>query len=73
MTVAGLYNDSRVCLRKRIRRTWLFICYGKCLGLGYKQIIRESKSKIFTAINYSFGLLLYWYWKSKYHDTQNRL
>lgn len=60
------YFDRRVCLKQRIKNTWLYVCYGKFADWRFGRIVRESGQTVMTCCNYLFGLMLYWYWKRKY-------
>lgn len=60
------YFNKRVCLRQRIKNTWLYICYGKFAGWKVERIIRESGQGFLSILNYPFGLALYEVWKRKY-------
>ena len=58
--------DKHFPLRERIKRAWLFVCYGKFAGLAYWEIIDRSNAKILISCNYIFGVLLYFFWKKRY-------
>lgn len=53
-------------LRERIKRAWLFVCYGKFAGLSYREIIERSGYPCLIRNNYLMGVMLYYYWKKKY-------
>lgn len=58
--------DKRFPLRERIKRAWLFVCYGKFADLGFREIINKSGAEMLVCLNYVPGILLYRYWKKKY-------
>lgn len=64
--VTKTYLISRVRLTRRIKATWLYICYSKCAGDNSREIIHNSGQVLLTVLNYPFGWLLFHYWKNKY-------
>lgn len=58
--------DRRFPLRERVKRAWLFVCYGKFANLKYREIVKRSEHKMLILCNYIPGLLLYHYWKKRY-------
>jgi glycosyltransferase involved in cell wall biosynthesis len=58
--------DSRFPLKERIKRAWLFVCYGKFAHLNFREIRDRSGAKTLVAWNYLPGLFLYFCWKKKY-------
>ena len=68
-TVTKTYLTKRVRLLRRIKSTWLYICYAKCAKWSPYRIIRESGQYLMTILNYPFGWLLYHYWKFKYLNS----
>lgn len=58
--------DRHFPLRERMKRAWLFVCYGEFAGLGYHEIIEKSGAKELVSCNYFFGVMLYLFWKYKY-------
>lgn len=65
-TATKTYLSSRVRLARRVKATWLFICYSKCAGKKMRYIVVQSGQPILTLFNYPFGWILYQYWKNKY-------
>ena len=68
----GGMENSRIAfnkkfpMRERIKRAWLFICYGFFAKKSVAEIIRHSECKSLIIPNLLFGWLLYIYWKKKY-------
>lgn len=58
--------DKRFPLRERIKRAWLFVCYGKFAHLNFKSIVKKSGAQVLIMCNYIPGVLLYKYWKELY-------
>ena len=59
------FFDSRVCFRKRIKETWLYIVYSLCDKRSFKRIVKESKYRFLTFVNYPIGAVLYSFWKQR--------
>ncbi|ANU17910.1 hypothetical protein BBI11_13095 [Planococcus maritimus] len=51
----------------RIKKMWLFICYGFFAKMSVFEMYKESPMKIFFLVNIPFGYLLYKYWDKKYN------
>ena len=66
MTVTKTYLIKRVCLKRRIKATWLYICYAMCAKRNIGEIIYESGQTLLTATQLPFGIALYLYWSIKY-------
>lgn len=66
MTVTKTYLNNRVCLKRRIKATWLYICYAMCARKSIKEIVKSSGQMIITISQLPFGVALYLYWKKKY-------
>lgn len=58
--------NKRFPLRERIKRAWLFICYGLFAKKSFFEIIRSSGAVRLIVPNLFFGWLLYTYWRKKY-------
>ncbi len=59
--------DSRFPLRERIKRAWLYICYGLFAKKSIWEIIKSSERWQLIVSNLPFGILLYIYWNYKYN------
>lgn len=59
--------NKRFPLRERIKRAWLFICYGLFAKKSVSEIVRESEAGWLIVPNLIFGWLLYLYWNKKYN------
>ena len=57
---------KRFPLKERIKRAWLFVCYGKFANLRFREIIQKSGAEVLICLNYIPGVLLYMYWKNRY-------
>lgn len=57
---------SKFPMKERMKRAWLYICYGKFAGMKYREIAKSSGYRILITTNYIWGMLLYFYWKKKY-------
>lgn len=60
------FFDKRVCLKMRIKNTWLYVCYGRFAGWRFRRIVKESGQTVMTCCNYLLGVMLYWHWRRKY-------
>ena len=58
--------NSKFPIKERIKKAWLYICYGKFAKLTFVQIIRKSGHRLLILLNYVPGVMLYLYWKDKY-------
>lgn len=58
--------DRRFPLKERVKRAWLFVCYGKFAHLDFKSIIEKSGATKLILCNYVPGVMLFKYWKQKY-------
>lgn len=58
--------DRRFPLKERIKRAWLYVCYGKFAGMDYRSILESSGNAGLIRKNYIQGYMLYLYWKVKY-------
>ena len=58
--------DRRFPLKERIKRAWLFVCYGKFAHLSFQNIVKKSEVPGLILCNYLPGCLLYMYWKKRY-------
>lgn len=58
--------DKHFPLKERVKRAWLFVCYGKFAQMRFGEIVKKSQSKMLIYINYFPGVMLYYYWKRKY-------
>lgn len=58
--------NSKFPLKIRIKKAWLYVCYGKFAKKGFITIVKESGNALLIIPNYIFGFLLYLYWKKKY-------
>lgn len=58
--------DKRFPLKERIKRAWLYVCYGKFAGMDYNSILKSSGNAGLIRKNYIQGYILYLYWKAKY-------
>lgn len=59
-------NNRTVNLKKIIKESILFSCYGKFAGYNRKKIISLGNNERWIRINYFLGVILYSYWKQKY-------
>lgn len=66
MEYSKICFNKRFPIKERIKRAWLFVCYGKFAKLGYREIVEKSGAKLLITCNYVFGVILYIYWKIKY-------
>ncbi len=66
LTVTKTYLNNRVWIFKRIKATWLYICYAKSAGYKISKIVSSSGQRFLTTTQLPFGLMLYYYWKHKY-------
>lgn len=66
MTVTKTYLINRVVLRRRIKATWLFICYAMCANKKIREIVKLSGQSFLTITQLPFGIALYLYWTKKY-------
>lgn len=55
--------NKKFPLRERIKRAWLFICYGFFANKSVGEIVRKSGNKKLIIPNLPFGWMLYIYWK----------
>lgn len=68
----GGMENSRMGLHKRfplgerMKRAWLYVCYGKFAGKTFRETVKGSGYPTLVAANYFPGFLLYLYWKRKY-------
>lgn len=60
------YFDARVCMKIRIKETWLYIVYSLCDKRLFRTIIADSGQQLLTASQLPVGICLYYYWKKKY-------
>ena len=60
------FFDSRVCMKKRIKETWLYIVYSLCDKRSFRAIIADSGQRLLTVSQLPAGVCLYCYWKNKY-------
>ena len=58
--------DKHFPLKERVKRAWLFVCYGKFAHMKIGEIVNKSQSKMLICFNYLPGVLLYYYWKKRY-------
>lgn len=66
MTVTKTYLIDRVKLKKRIKATWLYICYALCGKKSVVEIVKSSGQSFLTVTQLPFGIALYMYWDWKY-------
>lgn len=66
MTVTKTYLIDRVRLKRRIKATWLYICYALCGKTSISEIVKGSGQPFLTATQLPFGIALYLYWAKKY-------
>ncbi|MBR5156070.1 MAG: glycosyltransferase family 2 protein [Clostridia bacterium] len=59
--------NKRFPLRERIKRAWLFVCYGLFAKKSVSEIVKESGAGWLIVPNLIFGWLLYLYWNKKYN------
>lgn len=59
--------NKRFPLKERIKRAWLFICYGFFAKKSIPEIVKESENRRLIFPNLPFGWMLYVYWKKKYN------
>ncbi len=59
--------NKKFPLKERIKRAWLYICYGKFAKKSFGDIIKSSGSPGLVALNLLFGWALYVYWDRKYN------
>lgn len=52
--------------KERIKRAWLYVCYGKFAGKKYYEIVNGDINRTLLKVNYLPGVMLYLYWKTKY-------
>lgn len=55
-------------IKTRIKKAWIYICYGIMIKKTKRDMIRESGAPILILINFLPGRMLYLYWKHKYRD-----
>lgn len=66
MENSKMYMNSQVCEKVRIKKTWLYICYGLFAHKSIRSILKDSGDFWFTFVNLPFGIMLYAFWKIKY-------
>lgn len=66
MTVTRTYLIDRVKLKKRIKATWLYICYALSGKKSIAEIVKSSGQSFLTITQLPFGIALYMYWNWKY-------
>lgn len=69
--LGGMYNskmymNSRLPLKKRIKKGILYSCYSKFANMSFKKTYRDNPYKLMMIICYIPGCILYVYWKNKY-------
>ena len=55
-------------IKTRIKKAWLYVCYGTMIKKSATEMISESGAPILIILNYIMGKILYYYWKKKYCD-----
>lgn len=58
--------QKRIPLKERIKRAWLYVCYGKFAGYSFDKIVRSSGAPKLIVANYFPGYMLFLFWKKKY-------
>jgi hypothetical protein len=58
--------DARVCMKKRIKETWLYIVYSLCDKRPLRTIIADSGQRLLIASQLPVGACMYCYWKIRY-------
>ncbi len=53
--------------KERVKRAWLFICYGFFAKMDVIEIVKKSENWKLIVPNLPFGWLLYVYWNRKYN------
>lgn len=66
MTVTKTYLVKQVRLKRRIKATWLYVCYGMCAKKSIFEIVKESGQAFLTIMQLPYGIILYLYWYRKY-------
>lgn len=69
MEYAKISFNSQFPLKERIKKAWLYICYGRFAKLKFPEIIRRSGHGMLILLNYIPGVILYLYWKNKYYNN----
>ena len=59
--------NKKFPLRERIKRAWLFICYGFFAKMSVTEMVKKSENWKLIVPNIPFGWLLYIYWNKKYN------
>jgi len=59
--------SKRFPLKERIKRAWLFVCYGFFAKMSVIEIVKKSENWKLIVPNLIFGWLVYIYWNKKYN------
>ena len=68
MFAAKVSLSKEFNLKMKIKKIWLYICYGFFAKMNIKKMYKDCPMKIFFLLNIPFGFILYIYWKSKYRN-----
>lgn len=59
-------RDPALSMRLAVKKTWMYICYGKCAGFSYRQMKAQCERPGLMAFNYPIGIVLYRLFRWKY-------
>ena len=68
MFAARVSFSKEFNLKVKIKRMWLYICYGFFAKLSIKEMYNACPMKLLFLFNLPFGFILYKYWKLKYSN-----
>lgn len=73
MEYSKICFDKRFPIRERVKRAWLYVCYGKFARIRFKELVQSSGAPMLIKLNYIFGVVIYVYWKFRYSIKEDRL
>lgn len=67
MANAKLFFSNEFNLKSKVKKMWLYICYGFFANKSIKFMFSDCGARLLFIMNLPFGYMLYKFWKNKYY------